>query len=315
MLFSNSIVPALWILNVYAYVRYANVYACSVQPEATHQLTSTPPWLMASPSTVLGLPGQSTHSSTGWALSQVDDCIFFLFSCHLLKVILANVFSRHDSGTVPVYGPCSKDILQEPTIFSKDTFQSTKRRQRRKEENMKETTLLIFLLCICILQKQILVFSFWKKNVELDGQSMSFFSWNRIWANVLRNSVSSHHLSGKNKNKTAYRHLKEMTHRKNYNCTEKNKLKILNSALPKSIQYLWWKGTVSFVTASRAGQQLGAVCILSSTSCRRHRLFWFFVFGLIFRRRPWTCGSKTEKQLHWQYDIMLKKTKICFLNV
>lgn len=139
MLFSNSIVPALRIINV---------YACSVQPVATHQLTSTPPWPMASPSTVLGLPGQSMHSSTGWALSQVDDCVFFLFSCHLLKVILANVFFRHDSGSVPVYGPYSKDILQEPTIFSKDTFQSTKRRQRRKEENMKETTLLIFLLCI-----------------------------------------------------------------------------------------------------------------------------------------------------------------------
>lgn len=73
------------------------------------------------------------------------------------------MFFRHDSGTVPVYGPHSKDILQEPTIFSKDTFQSTKRRQRRKEETVKETTLLIFyffLLCICILQKQIVVFSF-----------------------------------------------------------------------------------------------------------------------------------------------------------
>lgn len=79
MLFSNLIVPALRILDVYAYVHYVNVYACSVQPEATHQLTSTPPWPMASPSTVLGLPGQSTHSSTGWALSQVDDRIFFYF--------------------------------------------------------------------------------------------------------------------------------------------------------------------------------------------------------------------------------------------
>lgn len=41
-------------INVYAYI-------CSMQPEATHQLTSTPPWPMVSPSSVLGLPGQSMH--------------------------------------------------------------------------------------------------------------------------------------------------------------------------------------------------------------------------------------------------------------
>lgn len=69
-------------------IKYLHVSICSVQPEATHQLTSTPLWLMASPSSVLGLPGQSTHWSTGWALSQVNDCVdkIFVVSCHLLKV-------------------------------------------------------------------------------------------------------------------------------------------------------------------------------------------------------------------------------------
>lgn len=208
-----------------------------------------------------------------------------------------------------------------PRIFSRNLLYSQKTRFRvpkgdkgEKKKIWKKLLFYFFALYLHFTKTNFSVFLLEKK-CWIRWTVLSFFSWNRIWANVLRNSVSSHHLSGKNKNKTAYRHLKEMTHLKNYNCTEKNKLKILNSALPKSIQYLWWKGTVSFFTASRAGQQLGAVCILSSTSCRRHRLFWFFVFGLIFRRRPWTCGSKTEKQLHWQYDIMLKKTKICFLNV
>lgn len=83
MFFSSSSVPALVILNVHTYI-------CSVQPKATHQLTSTPPWPMASPSSVLGLPGQSTHSSTGWALSQVDDYIFFfllLFKSNFLQFV------------------------------------------------------------------------------------------------------------------------------------------------------------------------------------------------------------------------------------
>lgn len=88
--------------------------------------------------------------------------LFTFLPC--VKVILATVFFRHDSGTVPVYGPYSKDILPEPTIFSKDTFQSTKRRERRKEKNVKETTLLIFFwLCIFILQKQLVVFPFGRK--------------------------------------------------------------------------------------------------------------------------------------------------------
>lgn len=69
-------------------IKHLHVSICSVQPEATHQLTSTPLWLMASPSSALGLPGQSTHWSTGWALSQVNDCVdkIFVVTCHLLKV-------------------------------------------------------------------------------------------------------------------------------------------------------------------------------------------------------------------------------------
>lgn len=123
MYLSTSSVPEL--------LDHLHVSICSVQPEATHQLTSTPLWLMASPSSVLGLPGQSTHWSTGWALSQVNDCVdkIFVVSRHLLKVIPINVFfPRHDSGPFPVYGPYSKDIFQESAIFSKNPFQSTKRR-------------------------------------------------------------------------------------------------------------------------------------------------------------------------------------------
>lgn len=46
------------------------------------------------------------------------------------------LFSRHDYGPFVVYGSCSKDFCQEPTIFSEDTFQSAKRRKSRKEENV-----------------------------------------------------------------------------------------------------------------------------------------------------------------------------------
>lgn len=142
------------------------------------------------------------------------------------------MFFRHDSGTVPVYGPHSKDILQEPTIFSKGTFQSTKRRQRRQKETVKETTLDFFFFfamylhftktnCSVFLleknifspiQDMIIYQSASDFYVKLDGQSLSFFFWNGIWLNALLNSASSHHLYDKNKNKTAYRHLKEMTH-------------------------------------------------------------------------------------------------------
>lgn len=111
----------------YINIKHLHVSICSVQPEATHQLTSTPLWLMASPSSVLGLPGQSTHWSIGWALSQVNDCVdkIFVVSCHLLKVIPINVFFP-PGMTLALF----LYMGHIPRIFSKNLLYSQKTRFR-----------------------------------------------------------------------------------------------------------------------------------------------------------------------------------------
>lgn len=58
---------------------------------------------------------------------------------NILVTVNVCMFSRHDFGSSLVHGPYSKDLCQEPSIFSEDTFQSAKGGQRRKEENVKET--------------------------------------------------------------------------------------------------------------------------------------------------------------------------------